>query len=100
MSDKTEASNTTTVELTLEQSRHLVMNGKNPQVQALGALTAAALLINDLDFSAFRNDASCQQYTALYLRLLDNISNAIEDGVRRSDFDDLFGGDADEGGEL
>jgi len=99
MSDQTEAPATTaSIDIDLPKACQLVAaDGAPPHIRTIGALTAASLLIRDIDFGSM-TAAKRTEIGAIFIGLLDSIGNAMEAEFGLSDFDDDDGGDGDEGG--
>lgn len=107
MSDQTEANNTSTIELNLEQARALMAEGKPHHHQVLGALVFAAITVRNIDWAQLADD-NRMEYVDLYHNLLSDFEGAMASSFSLASAMDLLDsinsedddGDADEGGAL
>lgn len=96
MSDPTKTK--TSLDLDLPKACQLVASaGASPHIRAIGALTAAALLIPFIGWSDMA-ETKRVELGAIFMGLLDSIGDALEAEFGVSDFDDDDGGDGAEGG--
>ena len=93
MSDQTK----TSINLDLPKALEIASNElASPHIRTIGALTAAALLIRDVDWSHMAATKRVE-LGAIFIGLLDSIGDAMEAEFGVSDFDG-DDGDATEGG--
>lgn len=96
MSDPTKTK--TSLDLDLPKACQLVASeGASPHIRLIGALTAAALLIRNVDWSHMA-ETKRVELGAIFIGLLDSIGDALEAEFGVSDFDADDGGDGAEGG--
>lgn len=89
----------TSLGLDLPKACQLVASeGASPYIRAIGALTAAALLIRDVDWSHMVATKRVE-LGAIFIGLLDSIGDAMEAEFGVSAFDDDDGGDDGDGGD-
>ena len=76
MSDKTEASGTTTLKLDLPNALQIAATGELAHIRAVGALAAAAILIGNIDWAAMSAEKQ-DEYFELLMGINGNIHDAL-----------------------